>query len=122
MIVYALAASSNIDSNRIPKIVYDNGWALNGGIKNGDGYYGIPLPGCGPADGGPLFHYSFLGINPNGLNDAYANYWTQDTAHTKINYSYCVANPLHYNGYSNLAQEFGRKAVSSQRLLRAFPQ
>lgn len=103
MIVYALAASSNIDSNRIPKIVYDNGWALNGGIKNGNSYYGIPLP-LGPADGGPLFfaHYSFLGINPNGLSDAYANYWTQDTAHTKINYSYCVANPLHYNGYSNL--------------------
>jgi hypothetical protein len=103
MIVYALAASSNTDSNRIPKIVYDNGWAQNGGIKNGNNYYGIRLP-LGPALGGPLFfaHYSFLGINPNGLSDAYANYWTQDTSHTKINYSYCVANPLHYNGYSNL--------------------
>ncbi len=103
MIVYALAASSNTDSNRIPKVVYDNGWAQNGGMKNGNNYYGIRLP-LGPALGGPLFfaHYSFLGINPNGLSDAYANYWTQDTSHTKINYSYCVANPLHYNGYSNL--------------------
>lgn len=103
MIVYALAASSNTDSNRIPKIVYDNGWALNGGIKNGKSFYGIQLP-LGPDYGGPLFfaHYSFLGTNPNGLSDAYANYWTQDTAHAKINYSYCVANPQHYNGYSNL--------------------
>ncbi len=35
----------------------------------------------GPDFGGPLFfaHYSFLGINPNNLTDAYANYWTQDT-------------------------------------------
>ena len=28
MIVYALAASSNVDSNTIPKVVYDNGWAI----------------------------------------------------------------------------------------------
>jgi len=31
MIVYALAASSPVDSNRIPNVVYDNGWAMNGG-------------------------------------------------------------------------------------------
>jgi hypothetical protein len=103
MITYVLAASSNVDSNTIPKIVYDNGWAHNGGIKNGQSFYGIPLP-LGPDYGGPLFfaHYSFLGVNPNNLTDAYANYWTQDTAHAKINYSYCVANPNHFNGYSNL--------------------
>ena len=102
MIVYALAASSTIDSNRIPKIVYDNGWALNGNIKNGRSFYGIPLP-LGPDYGGPLFfaHYSFLGINPNNLTDAYANYWTQDTAHSMINYTYCVTNPQHFNGYSS---------------------
>jgi len=98
MIVYALAASSPVDSNRIPKIVYDNGWALNGAIKNGKSFYGITLP-LGPDYGGPLFfaHYSFLGINPNSLADAYANYWTQDTAHSAINYTYCVANPHRYN-------------------------
>ncbi len=99
MITYVLAASANSDS--IPKAVYDNGWAANGGIRNGTAYYGITLP-LGPHYGGPLFfaHYSFLGINPNGLSDAYANYWTQDTAHAKINYDYCVANPQKYNGYS----------------------
>jgi hypothetical protein len=102
MIVYALAASSPIDSNRIPKIVYDNGWALNGGIKNGRLFYGITLP-LGPNYGGPLFfaHYSFLGINPNGLTDTYADYWQQNQNHSLINFNYCVNNPQHYNGYSS---------------------
>ncbi len=103
LITYVLAASSNIDSNRIQKIVYDNGWAANGGEKNGQSYFGVPLP-LGPAYGGPLFfaHYSFLGINPKNLSDAYANYWEQDTAHATINYLYCVNNPNHFIGYSNM--------------------
>ncbi len=99
LIVYALAASSNTDS--IPAIVYQNGWAINGGIKNGATYFGIQLP-LGPNLGGPLFfaHYSFLGINPNNLTDSYANYFTQNTAHSLINYNYCVANPKNFYGYS----------------------
>lgn len=102
MIVYALAASSTVDSNRIPKVVYDNGWAENGAIKNGKQFYGIPLP-LGPDFGGPLFfaHYSFLGINPNNLTDAYADYWMQDQNHSLINYNFCAANPHNYNGYSS---------------------
>ena len=86
LIVYALAASSNTDS--IPKIVYDNGWASNGGMKNGKTFYGVQLP-LGPDLGGPLFfsHYSFLGINPHDLTDAYANYFTQNMAHSLINYN-----------------------------------
>lgn len=100
LIVYALAASSN--TNAIPKIVYDNGWAQNGAMQNGNTYYGIKLP-LGPNLGGPLFfaQYSFLGINPHNLTDAYANYFTQDTAHTKINYNYCIDNPGNFYGYSN---------------------
>ena len=101
LIVYVLAASSN--TSVIPKTVYDNGWAQNGNMKNGNTYYSIQLP-LGPSMGGPLFfaHYSFLGINPHDLTDAYANYWQQDTAHTKINYNYCSTNPKAYNGYSKL--------------------
>jgi len=101
LITYVMAASSTNYS--IPKSVYDSGYANNGGMKNGNVYFGITLP-LGPANGGPLFfaHYSFLGINPHSLTDAYANYWTQDTAHTKINYNYCVSNPSGYNGYSNV--------------------
>ena len=101
LITYVLAASANADS--IPKIVYDNGWARNGGMQNNKSFYGIALP-LGPDYGGPLFfaHYSFLGIDPRGLSDAYANYWTQDTAQTRINYLYCAANPKSYFGYSDL--------------------
>ncbi|MEO5649077.1 MAG: glucoamylase family protein [Ginsengibacter sp.] len=100
LIVYALAASSNKEP--IPKIVYDNGWASSATMKNGNTYYGIQLP-LGPALGGPLFfaHYSFLGINPKDLTDAYANYFTQNTNHSLINYKYCEANPKNYFGYSN---------------------
>lgn len=98
LITYVLAASSPTFS--IPKQVYDNGWAGNGQMKNGNSYYGHPLP-LGPAMGGPLFfaHYSFLGINPRSLTDAYANYETQNINHTRINFEYCKANPKGYVGY-----------------------
>ena len=100
LVTYVLAASST--THPIPKIVYDNGWALNGAIKNGNTYYGVQLP-LGPPRGGPLFfaHYSFLGINPNGLSDAYASYDVQNKAHALINYNYCVANPNNYYGYGS---------------------
>ncbi|TKB98112.1 glucoamylase family protein [Pedobacter cryotolerans] len=99
LITYVMAASSPTSS--IPKSVYDQGWARNGAMRNGNTYYGVQLP-LGTANGGPLFleHYSFLGINPNGLVDAYANYETQTKAHTLINYNYCVANPAKHTGYS----------------------
>ncbi|MDO6433533.1 glucoamylase family protein [Flavitalea sp. BT771] len=99
LITYVLAASSA--NYAIPKTTYDSGWAANGAIRNGSTYYGTVLP-LGPGFGGPLFfaHYSFLGIDPHGLSDAYANYWTQDTAHARINYNYCVANPQGFYGYS----------------------
>jgi hypothetical protein len=98
LITYVLAASST--THTIPKIVYDNGWAKNGTIANGNTYAGHMLP-LGEPYGGPLFfaHYSFLGINPNQLVDAYANYWTQNRAHTLIHYEYCRVNTAWY-GYS----------------------
>ncbi len=100
LITYVLAASSI--THAIPKAVYDSGFARNGAMRNGNSYYGYALP-LGESYGGPLFfeHYSFLGINPNGLNDAYANYPTQTVNHTKINYEYCKANPRQYFGYSD---------------------
>jgi hypothetical protein len=103
LIVYALAASAPLAANRIPPIVYRNGWARNGAMVNNNTYFGLQLP-LGPALGGPLFlsQYSFVGINPNGLVDTYADYKKQVTNHTKINYEYCKANPRGWNGYSNL--------------------
>ena len=93
LVVYALAASSR--THPIAKAVYDAGWARGGAIKNGKQFYGITLP-LGEDYGGPLFfaHYSFLGINPHLLSDAYAaDYFGQNVAHIGINYSYCVAFP-----------------------------
>jgi hypothetical protein len=100
LITYVLAASST--TYGIPSAVYSNGWANNPGFINGNIYYSYQLP-LGPALGGPSFfeHYSFLGINPNGLNDAYANYATQTKNHTLINYTYCRINPKMYFGYSD---------------------
>lgn len=99
LITYVLAASS--PTHPISKTVYDQGWARDGAMKNGNSYYGVQLP-LGNANGGPLFlsQYSFLGINPNGLTDVYANYEIQNKAHTMINYNYCVANPAKNIGYS----------------------
>lgn len=99
LIVYVLAASS--PTHTIPKSVYDSGFARNGAMKNGKTFYGVTLP-LGEDNGGPMFfaHYSFLGLNPTHLSDAYANYRTQNTAHAKINYNYCVANPKGQSGYS----------------------
>ncbi|MBE9586732.1 Ig-like domain-containing protein [Mucilaginibacter sp. JRF] len=97
--VYVLAASSTTHS--VPKAVYDNGWAANGAMRNGNTYFGVQLP-LGPTQGGPMFfeHYSFMAINPTGLTDAYADYDKQTKAHTMVNHSYCVSNPKQYNGYS----------------------
>lgn len=99
LITYVLSASS--PQYAIDKKVYDNGWARNGDMKNEKSFFDITLP-LGPDYGGPLFfaHYSFLGLNPRGLKDNYADYEKQNIAHAKINYAYCVANPKQYKGYS----------------------
>ena len=99
LITYILAASSPVSP--ISKEVYTEGWAHNGEIRNGNVYYDYILP-LGNANGGPLFftHYSFLGLNPKGLHDSFADYWTQNKNHALINYNYCVHNPKGYVGYS----------------------
>lgn len=102
LMTYILAKSSS--THTIPTVVYTNGWASNGGsgFINGNTYFGFQLP-LGPNLGGPLFfeHYSFLGINPTGLTDTYANYTTQTKNHTLINYNYCISNPRNFYGYSD---------------------
>ncbi|MEZ4934809.1 MAG: glucoamylase family protein [Saprospiraceae bacterium] len=99
LITYVLAAAS--PTHPISKEVYDQGWARNGAMVNGNNYFGIQLP-LGPGFGGPLFfeQYSFLGINPTNLTDAYANYWQQGVNHTLINRQHCIQNPSNYVAYS----------------------
>ncbi len=98
LVAYVLAASSSDHSIR-PE-VYHRGWANGPDFRNGREFHGVRLP-LGPDFGGPLFfaHYSFLGIDPRGLSDRYADYWEQNLAHTRINRAHCIANPNRYKGY-----------------------
>lgn len=100
LITYVMAASST--THNVPATVYSSGWKGGSQYSNGNTYYGYTLP-LGPPAGGPLFfsHYSFLGINPTGLNEGGVNFATQTRNHTLINYSYCRTNPANYFGYSD---------------------
>ncbi len=99
LIVYVLAASDQQNYPVSPD-VYHRGWAQSIFFKNGKQFYGHTLP-LGFDYGGPLFfsHYSFLGLDPRGLKDEYADYWEQNRSHTLINHDYCVDNPKKFKGY-----------------------
>lgn len=98
LIMYVLAASA--DRYPVSSAVYHRGWAESNFFKNGKKFYDVELP-LGFDYGGPLFfsHYSFLGLDPRGLKDRYADYWKQNQNHTLINYRYCVDNPKKFKGY-----------------------
>lgn len=98
LITYVLAASA--ERYPVPASVYHRGWVQSDFFKNGKQFYGHTLP-LGFDYGGPLFfsHYSFLGLNPKGLKDRYADYWQQNVSHTLINHDYCVDNPKKFKGY-----------------------
>lgn len=115
LIAYLLAIAS--PTHPVPSSLYHTGWASqsprarryrqNWGktthgdrYVNGNEYYGLRLP-VGVGTGGPLFftHYSFLGFDPRGKRDRYANYFENNRLLTLINYRYCVTNPGGYEGY-----------------------
>jgi hypothetical protein len=102
LIAYILAASSPIDG--VSAEVYHEGWAENGKIKSPSDHFGytLQLHHQGAPNGGPLFwaHYSYLGLDPHGLKDEYADYWKENENQALINYEWCVKDPLHYKGYS----------------------
>ncbi|HUC83383.1 MAG TPA: glucoamylase family protein [Flavisolibacter sp.] len=103
LIMYVLAAAS--PTHAVPAEVYHEGWAENGKIKNNPPAYGghkLQLRHQGDAEnGGPLFwaHYSYLGLDPRGLKDQYADYWQENVGQAMINYQWCVDNPKGYKGY-----------------------
>lgn len=102
LIMYVMAAAS--PTHTIPAEVYNEGWGRNGGIKANFEVYGHPftLDYQGQRNSvGPLFwaHYSYLGLNPKGLKDQYANYWENNVNHTLAIHDYCVANPKKFKGY-----------------------
>lgn len=98
LITYVLACGS--PTHPVAPAAYHRGWADSPAFHNGRTYYDIALP-LGPPFGGPLFfsHYSFLGLDPRGLCDRYADYWQQNRAHTLINRAHCIANPHGRAGY-----------------------
>jgi hypothetical protein len=98
LITYVLAAAA--PRYAIDPEVYHGGFAQSRTFTNGREFYGLGLP-LGPDYGGPLFfaHYSFLGLDPRGLRDTYADYWQQNVAHALINYEHCVRNPNGFKGY-----------------------
>lgn len=103
LIMYILAASS--PTHPITSSVYDKGWALDGAIANDTVYYGLSTVlnfyehNDDPT--GPLFwaHYSYLGLNPKGLKDKYADYWKLNVNQASIHYRYALDNPKGYKGY-----------------------
>ncbi len=113
LITYVLAASS--PTHGIPAEVYHEGWAENahpddpvgrGKINKTTSYGGYTLNmryQGNPPQGGPLFwaHYSYLGLDPRGLKDKYADYWQENTTLTLINYQWCVDNPKKFKGYGH---------------------
>lgn len=108
LIMYVLAASS--PTHGVPAEVYHEGWAENGKIKAvhpRDSItrrypYQLQMKHQGDAwNGGPLFwaHYSYLGLDPRGLKDRYADYWEESRNQALINYQWCVDNPKKFKGY-----------------------
>lgn len=98
-IVYLLAVAAPDPAHDIPPSLYHSGWA--GGNYPDEGlYYGYPLS-VGPAYGGPLFfaHYSYLGFDPRGRADAYANYFVRNTHHALIHRMHAIVNPYNREGY-----------------------
>jgi hypothetical protein len=97
MIAYILGVGS--PTHPLPRNTYHNGWAGQN-YENGNSYYGLKLE-VGRKTGGPLFftHYSFLGFDPRGKRDDYANYFFQNQNQTLINRAYCMDNPGNFAGY-----------------------
>lgn len=101
MIMYILAAAS--PTHGVPAAVYNEGWAQNGEIVSPHTVEGIKLHlRYQGTQAGPLFwaQYSFLGLNPRGLQDKYCpSYFNEMRNLTLVNRAYCIRNPKHYVGF-----------------------
>ena len=84
--------------------MYESCWKSSPSYRNTTERYGItvPLGDWGDALSGPLFfeHYTFQGIDPNGLYDEEGvHYYEQGRTHTLSQRAYAIANPKGYKGY-----------------------
>lgn len=106
LIMYVLAAAS--PTHGVPAAVYHEGWAKDGAIKSSAEQYGYPVVlNFNGHEGsvGPLFwaQYSYLGLDPRGLKDQYADYWELNRNQTLIQRQYCIENPKKFKGYGENA-------------------
>lgn len=101
LIMYILAAAS--PTHGVPAAVYHEGWAQNGAIVSPHKVEGIELHlRYQGGEAGPLFwaQYSFLGLDPVGLEDEYCpSYFNEMRNLTLVNRAYCIRNPKHYKGF-----------------------
>ncbi len=102
LIAYILARSS--PTHPISNAVYNQGWSRNGAIVSGALIYNIPkiFNYNGTSHVGPMFwaHYSYLGLDPRGLTDQFANYENLTRNHAQIMNKFCIQNPNSWTGYS----------------------
>ena len=115
MITYLLAIAS--PTHPVPASLFYSGWASQSKeaeeyragrgrradgdhYSNGKTYEGIKLD-VGVGSGGPLFftHYSFMGFDPRGIRDKYANYFENNRNLALINRAWCMRNPGGFAGY-----------------------
>jgi hypothetical protein len=116
MIVYLLAIASPMHG--VPASLYHTGWAGRSDLAvryrqgwsrttegdhytNGSTYHGMKLD-VGEGTGGELCftQFSFLGFDPRGRKDRYANYFRNNQNIALINRAYCIENPRNRTGYS----------------------
>jgi hypothetical protein len=128
MMAYLLAIAS--PTHGVPASLYYSGWAgqseaaiayrsgwsgstQGDRYKNGNSYFGIKLD-VGSGTGGPLYftQYSFMGFDPRGIHDRYADYFENNRSFVLIDRAYCESNPGHYQGYG--ADDWGLTASDDQ--------
>lgn len=116
MMVYLLAIAS--PTHPVPASLYYSGWAGQSDLavqyrqnwssttqgdhySNGGTYYGYKLE-VGEGSGADLFftQFSFMGFDPRGKRDRYADYFLNNRNIALINHAYCTENPDKYVGYS----------------------
>lgn len=106
LIMYIMAAAS--PTHGVPASVYHKGWAKDGKIVSDVEQYGHKVVlnhNYHEGSVGPLFwaHYSYLGLDPEGLSDQYADYWALNRNHALIQREYCIENPKGFEGYGKNA-------------------
>ena len=103
MITYLEAIAS--PTYPVPASLYYTGYTAEGtGHVYGrpHSYYGIRVNmDYVPGSPGPLFftQYSYMGYDPHGRRDRYADYFENNRNEALVSQAYSIANPLHMKGY-----------------------